>query len=365
MRVLHLISSGGMYGAEAVILNLSRAQTAAGDAPLVGVFANGSQQLYQRARSEALPAVLVPCSGPVSPRTVPALQELVRQHGIDVVHTHGYKADLYAWAALRGGQTQIVSTCHGWIASDRTVRAYGVLDRRALRSFPRVVAVSDAVEQRLLRSGVAAERVRRIRNGIDLAPFADGRERTGGKAVCFGFVGRLSREKGILPFVEAAAVVAAARPGVSFVVVGEGPERPAVEARIAALGLGERMTLAGHREVMPPVYAGFDVLVCASLQEGLPMALLEGMASGLPVVSTTVGEVPTFVLPGRTGLLVTPGDPAELADAMLRMASDDEARLAMGCNARQIVEKDFSAARMAAEYRAVYDEARALVQVRA
>ncbi len=358
MTVLHLISSGGMYGAEAVILALSHALNKAGDHSVIASFSNASQQLHQRALAEQLDSLLLPCQGQFSPATLRAIRDTVSHH--DVVHAHGYKADLYAWAALRNSRIPLVSTCHTWYDNDRAVRLYGALDRRVLRTFARTVAVSADVEQRLLQGGVPASRIRRIRNGIDLQPFkAIAQERSSARAprLTVGLVGRLAPEKGVDLFLQSAATVAARLPDVRFVVVGEGPERPQLEQQIQTLGLQERLQLLGHQTYMPPVYAGIDLLVSASRQEGLPIALLEGMASGLPVVATAVGEVPTLVLPGNTGLLVPSQDVPALAAATTELLLDPVQRLSMGRNARTLVQEQFSVSRMATEYTDVYRQA--------
>ncbi len=360
MKVLHLISSGGMYGAEAVILNLSHVLQRHGDTSVLASFSNASQQMHERALTEGLTSVLLPCQGQISLGTLRAIRQAVREHGIDLVHAHGYKADLYAWAALRGSGVRLVSTCHTWYDNDFAVRVYGALDRWALRRYSRVVAVSAEVEQRLLSSGVSAARIRRIRNGIDLAPFTAAANGRGGRpehALRVGLIGRLAHEKGVDVFIDAAAIVAKAMPQVRFVVVGEGPDRAQLEHQICNCQLADRLHLLGHQDAMVPIYAGMDLLVSASRQEGLPIALLEGMASGLPVVATTVGEVPTAVVPGETGLLVPPNDAAALATAMLQMLETASQRLAFGSNARARMEQEFSAERMTVEYREVYAEA--------
>ncbi len=349
-----------MYGAEAVILNLSHVLEREGDRSVIASFANASQQMHERAQAEGLTSVLVPCSGQVSVPTVHAIRELVSKYGIDVVHAHGYKADVYCWAALRGGQVPMVSTCHTWYDNDLAVRVYGAVDRWVLRQFARVVAVSAEVEQRLLTSGVRADRVRRIRNGIDPAVFSDvanGRAGAHRTSLRVGLVGRLSREKGVDVFIEAAAEVLQTLPDIEFVVVGEGPDRPQLEEQIRKLRIESRLRLLGHQEAMLPVYAGLDLMVSASRQEGLPVALLEGTASGLPLVATTAGEIPTLVVPGETGLLVTPGDAHALAAAMLRLLSSETERLAFGRNARARIVQEFSADRMSADYREVYQQA--------
>jgi glycosyltransferase involved in cell wall biosynthesis len=368
VNVLQLISSGGMYGAEAVILNLSHVLERGGDRSVIASFANASQQMHERAQAEGLTSVLVPCAGQVSPETVRGIRALVEEHSIDVVHAHGYKSDLYSWAALRGGPVPLVSTCHTWYDNDVAVRVYGALDRWALRSFSRVVAVSAEVEQRLLGSGVRAERVRRIRNGIDHEKFtavAASRGAASGEPLRVGLVGRLSREKGVDVFIDAAAEVLRSLPEVEFVVVGEGPDRGQLEEQIRQRGIGAKLRLLGHQEAMLPVYAGLDLMVSASRQEGLPVALLEGMASGLPLVATTAGEVPTLVMPGETGLLVPTGDAHALASAMLRVLRDEGERLAFGRNARARIVQHYSAERMSAEYREVYQEAMSATERRA
>ena len=364
MTVLHLISSGGMYGAEAVILALSHALNHSGDCSVIASLSNASHQLHDRARAENLNSVLLPCQGQFSPATLRALRDTVTRHGIDLVHAHGYKADIYAWAALRNSRIPLVSTCHTWYDNDLAVRLYGALDRRVLRTYARVVAVSAEVEQRLLQSGVPSGRIRRIRNGIDMAPYsatAQQRSTADPSHPTVGLVGRLAREKGVDLFLKAAATVAVHLPDVRFIVVGEGPERGELEQQIQTLGLGNRLQLLGHQTTMPPLYAGMDLLVSASRQEGLPIALLEGMASGLPVVATAVGEVPTLVLPGKTGLLVPPGDVPALATAVTELLLNSGQRLTMGRNAHTLIQDQFSVTRMAAEYQAVYRQAAAEV----
>src|SRR5580698_3123917 len=124
MRVLHVISSGGMYGAEAVILNLSRMLKDGPHSSVLGVFANASNpnvQLHQTAAKEGVESHLIQCKGQVDSKTVAGIRELVARTGADVVHAHGYKADIYGYLALRKGVTPLVSTCHTWYDTDMFV----------------------------------------------------------------------------------------------------------------------------------------------------------------------------------------------------------------------------------------------------
>jgi glycosyltransferase involved in cell wall biosynthesis len=358
MKVLHVISSGGMYGAEAVILNLARVMREGPHASVLGVFSNSANpnlQLHEAASAEGLESHLIACNGQVDRTTVGGIRELVKQTGADVVHAHGYKADIYVYLALRGRGVAMVSTCHTWYDTDRMVSLYGKVDRLVLRGFARVVAVSDEVKQRLLGAGVREERIRIVRNGIVLGALPP-RARAERELV-LGLVGRLAWEKGVDVFVAAAAKVASEYAEARFVVVGDGPDREALERQVDALHLRERVTLAGRRDDMAAVYGSFDILVSSSRQEGLPMAILEGMASGLPLIATAVGDVPTVVRDGVTGVLVPPDDVARLAEAMLKLLRDAAMRERLGVAARQLIADEYSAERMTADYLRVYEEA--------
>jgi glycosyltransferase involved in cell wall biosynthesis len=364
MRILHIISSSGMYGAEAVILNMSRILKESGHASMLGVFANSAKpnlQLHEAATKEGIESNLIPCSGQMDRTVACKIRELVKKTRADVVHAHGYKADIYLYFALRGQGIPIVSTCHTWYDNDLMVKLYGIADRWVLRSFDQVVAVSDEVVQRLLKAGVRRDKIHEIRNGIDLRPFAAAKpslakpSTEGGLLV--GLVGRLSREKGIDIFLRAAALVLREVPETWFVVVGDGPDRTSLENLIKELGIEENVRLTGRREDMPGVYASLDVMVSASRQEGLPMALLEGMGSRVPLIATPVGEVPMIVEKDISGVLVPVENEEALADALVALLRDPDMRRRLRMAGRERIEREFSATRMTADYLAVYEAA--------
>jgi glycosyltransferase involved in cell wall biosynthesis len=365
MRVLQIISSSGMYGAEAVILNLSRFLNAGQHCSVVGVFSNSSapnHQLHERAVKEGIESHLIPCKGQVDRTTIAYIRELAVHTGADVVHAHGYKADIYVYLALRESGIPFVSTCHTWYDNDVSVFLYGVADRFVLRKYARVVAVSDEVRMRLLKAGVREGKIHLVRNGIDLRPFdnvvpslrnVSGTDST----LIVGLIGRLSVEKGIDIFLRAAARVAGEFPSAKFVVVGEGADRDKLELLIDELKIRGNVSMLGRRDDMPAIYASLDVMVSSSRQEGLPMAILEGMASGLPLVATAVGEVPTVVTDGRSGVLVPPEDVESLAAGILDLLQNSAKRLRLGAAAKQLIKEEYSAERMTADYLRVYAEA--------
>ncbi|MGI4830716.1 MAG: glycosyltransferase family 4 protein, partial [Janthinobacterium lividum] len=202
MRVLHLISSGGMYGAEAVILNLSEAMSTNGaQGSAIGVFSHPAQpvpKLYEVARQRGIEAHLIVCRGQADVSVAATLRSLAERTRAEIIHAHGYKADIYAAIAWRNARPVLVSTCHTWYDNDLALRAYGAADRWVLRGFDGVVAVSEEVRARLLKAGTAADRIRLIRNGVNVQPFLEaGAERREGPELRVGLVGRLSPEKGI------------------------------------------------------------------------------------------------------------------------------------------------------------------------
>jgi glycosyltransferase involved in cell wall biosynthesis len=370
MKILHVISSSGMYGAEAVILNLALTMKDGEHSCVLCIFdnaANPNHQLWEAARSAGIEASLIPCSGRFDRSTITSLQSLAAFSQADVVHAHGYKADIYSWLALRH-VLPLVSTCHTWYDTDRMVTLYGAIDRLVLRGFTAVVAVSDQVRQRLLNAGVRSNRISLVRNGIDLRPFEAPkpslREELPPGTLLVGLIGRLAWEKGVDIYLQAVSRIREEFPQAQFVVVGEGPDRDQLQELADSLHLGQSVTFLGRRDDMPSVYASLDLMVSASRLEGLPMALLEGMASKLPVVATAVGEVPSLICGGVNGVLVPPEDAGALARAMAELLRQPERRAQLSKAARVTVASEYAAERMVQDYERIYREAIAVRPLR-
>jgi glycosyltransferase involved in cell wall biosynthesis len=263
-----------------------------------------------------------------------------------VVVGHDYRSNaLVALARGRRGPPR-VAVVHGYTAEDPKVRAFEAVDRRRLRSARAVVAVSDAIARSCARAGVRAERLHTVENGVDVRAVAAA-ARASRDAVRAGWgvapdvpvllaAGRFSPEKGQDVLVEALARVHAAggaRP--ALVLLGDGVLRPDLERAAARLPAGS-VRFDGWRDDPWARLGAADVFVLPSRREGLPLALLEAMAAGLPVVATRVGGVPTALDDGRCGALVPPDDPGALADAVLALLRDPalRARLASAAAAR-------------------------------
>jgi len=362
VKVLQLISSGGYYGAENMLLNLCASQQKAGCQNSLMIFYNvhaPNVEFYERARRCGLSVRMVHCQGRADWRAVRQIEECIQEDGIELLHTHGYKADLYGYVAARRSGKPIVATCHNWVGGTAALGIYNHLDRMALKRFQGLAAVSDSVAQRLLASGVPARKIRTIANGIDVQTFERARPLQvlnfdGSKVV--GMVARLDLQKGFEYLLRASSELRSAFPGLKVVIVGEGPDRNEIEGMIHRLGLQSNVILAGQRSDMTGIYAAMDVFVLPSLNEGLPMTILEAMAASRPVIATRVGAIPKVIQDGETGLLVDPGDMNGLRDALARLLTDSDFCCRLGAAGHDWVSRNYTSEAMAMKYRQMYDD---------
>src|ERR1051326_2913552 len=318
-----------------------------------------SVEFYERARRGGISVRMVHCRGRADWRAVREIKQDIAEDGIDLVHTHGYKADLYGYFAARGAEKPIVATCHNWLGGTAALGIYNRLDRMVLKRFSAVAAVSESVRERLLKSGMAAEKIKLIGNGIDVAAFACGEALLELREVdrkVIGIVARLDMQKGFQYLLDAVRELAPRFPSLRVVVVGEGPDRGAIEQMIEQNGLRDKVMLAGKRSDMANVYASMDIFVQPSLNEGLPMTVLEAMAASKPVIATTVGGIPKIVQEEKTGLLVNPGDASALRNAIARLLGDGDLCRRIAAAGHEWVAKNYTAGAMAMQYRALYDK---------
>ncbi|MGB8003526.1 MAG: glycosyltransferase family 4 protein, partial [Gaiellaceae bacterium] len=272
-------------------------------------------------RLHELPASRHPTIGDAA--ALARLTRLVR--GADVVHVHSSKVGfLGRLAAAIGGRTaSVLFTPHAWsfwAASGAVRSAYVGLERLAARWCRTIVVVADAERRAGLDASIGdPEQYRVIHNGIDTGKFDVARCPVHGRVVA---VGRLARQKRPDLVVRAASRLLQRQDDFELLLVGDGPERSAVEKLVHELGLSAHVKLLGNRDDVPGLLATAEAAVLASDYEGCPLSVLEAMAAGVPVVATRVGGVPEIVADGETGLLVEPGQPNALAAAIGSVLGD-------------------------------------------
>jgi sugar transferase (PEP-CTERM/EpsH1 system associated) len=303
-------------------------------------------------------------------RLYPRIRRLLRERGVSIVHTRNLAAlevTAPAWAAgvpvrIHGEHGRAVAGSH---PADRKYQ----LIRRIYSPFvTSYIALSRDLKDYLCRQvGIVPERVNQIYNGVDTRLFHPGAGRSAIPGCPFtapehwlvGTVGRLQDIKDqtnlARAFVLALKYVPRLRSRLRLLMVGEGPLRAEAEAILRGGGVRELAWLPGNRNDIPDILRGLDCFVLPSLSEGISNAILEAMASALPIIATDVGGNGELVADGRTGTLVRPADPEELAWQIVAHAIDPVAARAVGAAARQEAERRFSLDAMVAAHRQLYD----------
>jgi glycosyltransferase involved in cell wall biosynthesis len=290
------------------------------------------------------------------------LVRFLRDRGVDVLHSHKFGSNV--WAAViapLAGVPVFIAHEHTWSFEGRPVRR--LLDRRLIaRNSSAFLAVSEDDRRKMIEiEHIDPGAVTVVPNGIDALPAGDGARvrRELGLAdddPVVGAVAVLRPQKGLEILLRAVAELTAEFPRLKLVIAGDGPERPALEALARELGIGDRLHLLGLRSDVPDLLAAFDIAANSSWFEGSPLAMLEYMDAGLPIVATKVGGVPDLIEPGRDGVLVEPGDATGLAAGIAGLLRDRDRARSIGEHARGRRREQFDLATTVRRLEDMYEE---------
>jgi glycosyltransferase involved in cell wall biosynthesis len=289
-------------------------------------------------------------------RVLRMLHDIVLKHDINLIHSHDYKSDLFAYlisGRLWRRRITLVSTAHGWGMVGLRGAFYRRLDLWLMRRFDQLIAVSRARRDELIAARVSESRISMIHNAIDTNVWSPGQSRNDFLAEMVikqsfpvvGYVGRIMPEKDLVTWLRAAALVAEKYPRARFILVGDGRNGETLDELknlAARLGIADRVLFPGYRLNLLPFYASFDIFVLTSLGEGLPNSILEAMAMGIPVVAVDVGGVKELVSDGNSGYVLPRGDAYGLSQAILALTDNPKLRAEMGQAGRIKVEQEFS-----------------------
>jgi glycosyltransferase involved in cell wall biosynthesis len=363
IRVLYVIWSLETGGAEQVVAALAQGLDTQRFSPMVCCL-NWEGRLAPEVKAQGIPVFSLDKKKGLDPAIIFKLKRLLQRERIDIVHTHLWTSNFWGRIAATLARTPIIVTTEHNIDVWKS-RYHFALDRLLARFTSRVVYVSDSVKSFYVdKTGVDSPKGMRIYNGIDTSRFRK-KVDTGAlrrelglpddtQVVCT--IGRLVPQKGHRIFIETMKLVRERCPGAVGLIVGEGQCRKDLDEYNREQGTADSVLLTGLRQDIAEILHLSDLFVLSSYREGFPITILEAMAVGRACVVTDVGGNREAVAPGSTGIVTKVGDPQALAEPIIELLQDSAARVEMGRQARQRIDKLFSVQAMVDQTESLYEE---------
>ena len=365
---MHIIDSGGYYGAEIMLIHLMSEQHKMGIYSLlasVGLPGESEKQIEAEARQRYLPVKAFRMHP--GPNFIGASKVLCYaiKNNFDILHSHGYKGNiLFGLIPQCVRRLPLVSTLHGWTATEgiNKMRFYEWLDSLSLRFIDTVVLVNDGMrnhpgmpkniknEFRVVNNGISQEvDASQMTLAPELVNFC--RQEHG---YIIGAIGRLSKEKGFSYLIDALSILLEQGRNLRLLLLGEGGQRGFLETKIAKLGLGEHVRMPGYLLDAARYLRLFNVLVIPSLTEGLPITVLEAMRAGVPIAASRVGGIPNVLEDQTSAMLVPAADALALAEAIARLQDQPALGRILAGRAVEEFNRHYTSERMAIEYKRIY-----------
>lgn len=358
IKVLHLITELSSGGAQSALLRLLAGLDRSTFEPVVACLYHGDAAVAQQIRALGITVVDLGMTHKGRLDALGRLYQLLRREQPTILHTWLFHANLSGRILGRLTGVPIIICSERTMAMESEWRYH--LNRWTIGYVDRVIAVSENVRQFCINHiGIPAEKLLVIYNGVDVASHApltreEARQQIGLDEDSFllAVMSRLDPVKGVDMLIEAMLQVETG----TLVIFGDGSEKAALQKKAQAEGLELRVRWMGYRADATSLLPAFDLFVQPSLHEGMPNAVLEAMAVGLPVVATAVGGTPEVVQDAVTGCLVPAGDPTGLAQAIRRLQNEPVLRCKMGNAGRERVASHFALHNMIAQTTALYEE---------
>ena len=371
-RILHFIESEGVYGAESVILNLSQQMKKSSRyIPVVGCIvahADSEDALYDAAIALGLEAVKIPINNSRLLSDLPAAATQLKNLNIDLIHSHGYKPSVFGFVIRLMKKIPVIATCHLWFEPSKgplKMRAMIMLEKFFYRWFPKVIAVSEPIKNILLKSNLSSTQVDIVRNGVDIPDQQfDSIEIQSLRSslnispndFCVLNSARLTRQKAQWTLIKAASILKQQNENVRILIVGEGDLAEELRAQIEAEHVADYVQLLGFRRDVNKLLSLVDVFALPSIDEGMPMSLLEAAAARKPIISTLVGDIGKLIQHEHTGLVIPREDPAALAAAIVQLKKSSDFAQQLARNAHQNMVDNYSSEAMSKLYFDIYRE---------
>ncbi|MEW6418489.1 MAG: glycosyltransferase [Nitrospirota bacterium] len=364
--ILHLIDSGGLYGAEKVVLTLLKELRGSEFQGILGCICESEAErplIGKEAEAIGIPVQYFVMKRGLDFAGLRKILDFIRSCNIQLVHSHGYKPNIL-FSLIPIKSFGVICTVHGWSKQSTGIKGkfYEFLDALALKRMDRVIAVSMGVLEDLKRRGLNKNRVSLIYNGINISGDVSHidpltvRQKYGIRRDSFiiGSVGRLAKVKGHIYLIEAMPSILRKIPHCQLVIAGEGSLRSELEALIAEQNLSRHVKLIGYVKNIDQFMAMINLFILPSLSEGLPISLLEGLAYGKPVVASHVGGIPEVIRNGSEGVLIPPAAPEAISKAVTGLIENRALTDRMSSAGRELALTKFSSAKMTTAHLTLY-----------
>jgi len=371
-KVLHFIESAGVYGAERVILNLSLQMQKTGEyTPVVGCIvdtAKSESALYDTAITAGIEAIKIPIANARLLIDLPKAARLIAEQHIAIIHSHGYKPSVFGFIIRLLKKIPVIATCHLWFEPSKgplKTRVMIRLEKFFYRWFPKVIAVSEPIKNILLKSNLSTAQVGIVCNGVDIAevsaasPMHHPLRKTlniNESTFCVLNSARLTRQKAQWTLVKAAAILKQRGESIRILIVGEGPLEQELREQIFAENVNDYVELLGFRSDINQLLAMSNAFALPSIDEGMPMSLLEAAAAAKPIISTLVGDIGKLIKHNTTGLVIPTDDPTALADAIVHLKSNAPFARDLAQQAHAYMEQHYSSQSMCSAYLDIYQQ---------
>ena len=360
MKVLQFICSTGFYGAERWVLALSKHLPDSVSSELVVTLEPGTEELELVKQFKAIGKTHhIPMQGRFDLRAVSKLADLIQEQDIDIIHTHGYKSDILGVMAARKAGIPCVVTPHGFEnAADLKLRLFIWLGCQSMRFADKVVPLSKQLMSDVEKFNISPDKLEYIQNGVDLSEVEAVRQTKTDKPKekkTIGFVGQMISRKNIKAILDCFESLYKKRQDIELVLLGDGEDRPSLEAYSKTLASASDIHFFGFRNDRLQLLRDFDLFVMTSTLEGIPRCLMEACAMEIPVSAYDIAGIDQLITHNESGLLAPLHNSKQLEKDWERLLDDKALATSLAQNSKSFVEANFSAKRMADEYLELFE----------
>jgi len=366
MRILHLRSPKGIFGAENFIISLAKKQQESGDKVFVAILNdcsnNKNTELLKKIKESGLCLIYLECKR-FDVRIISKIRKIIIKEKIDIIHSHGYKSNFYSFfSSLWLKSVLRIATCHTWYSDNIKMKFYEFLDKILLKKFYRIVCVAPELVEEVKKNGIPEEKVSFILNGVDIFQNEMTKEASlvrkslnlASEDYVIGTIARLSKGKGHVHLINILPKLLKDFPNIKYLIVGDGVLREDLSKEAKGLGVQDKIIFAGTRNDIIDILSELNLFVLPSLKEGLPIALLEAMAGKKTIVVSDVGAINMVIKDDYNGKLVIPGDEESLEKAIRQLLKNKQKATYLAENAFKDVVANFSSSAMKKKYDKVY-----------